>query len=345
MRLSVLHAGYAQPHISWLAIDELADLLVHYFDAERLSPNRAKPGWRERLIGRGPARWDPVQTRGGDMLIVVAHDPQQLSMIEAVPQLRQRFARIHAWVTDSYFQSGFGRATASFDSITVTAFEDAPYVRERFGIAVHPLYQGADCLTWVPRQAHARSIDLIGFGRVPPSIHEGLVKTLHTADAAPLYLHSPLGHLSGPVVRPERAMLFKLLQRSGISLAFHLHMEPQGQRPRSMMVTSRWLESLLSGCIVAGRRPLSRMADEMLNWAGATIELPETSEDAVARLIELTQAREDMEWQRCTNMREMLLRHDWRHRIMSLCQLWGLPVPAQLRADIERVHELAAALA
>lgn len=73
-------------------------------------------------------------------------------------------------------------------------------------------------------------------------------------------------------------MLFKLLHRSRISLAFHLFVEPQGNRPRSMMVTSRWLESLLSGCIVAGKRPVSRMADDMLFWPGATTELSDEPE-------------------------------------------------------------------
>ena len=82
-------------------------------------------------------------------------------------------------------------------------------------------------------------------------------------------------------------MLFKLLHRTRIALAFNLLVEPEGERPRSMMVTSRWLESLLSGCIVAGRRPVSRMADEMLFWPNATVELSEDPETASEEIITL----------------------------------------------------------
>jgi len=37
----------------------------------------------------------------------------------------------------------------------------------------------------------------------------------------------------------------------------------------------------------------------------------------------------------------MLLHHDWRDRIRSLCGLFALPVPAALVEDLGRVHALA----
>ena len=139
-------------------------------------------------------------------------------------------------------------------------------------------------------------------------------------------------------------MLFKLLQRTRISLAFHLYVEPQGGRPRAMMLTSRWLESLLSGCIVAGRRPVSRMADEMLCWPGATLELSENPQTAAEELEALLLRNDTLAAQRRTNMAEMLARHDWRYRIQAFCGLMNLPVPAKLLADLARVQELAASL-
>ena len=136
-----------------------------------------------------------------------------------------------------------------------------------------------------------------------------------------LYLHSPLGSITGPGVHAERGMLFKLLQRTRISLAFHLYVEPQGDRPRSMMVTSRWLESLLAGCIVAGRRPVSRMADDMLGWEGATLELSEDPRQAVEELEGLLSREDELAAQRRSNIRNMLLRHDWRDRIRTMSGL------------------------
>jgi hypothetical protein len=249
------------------------------------------------------------------------------------------------WVTDSYFGAGFGRATAEYDAITVTAREDAELPRTRYGIEVHPLTQGVDGLAWAPPPEALRSIDLIGFGRMPPSYHSHFSQRFHAADSPHLYLHSPLGNVTGPRVHLERGMLFKLLHRSSVSLAFHLFVEPQGQRPRSMMVTSRWLESLLAGCIVAGKRPVSLMADEMLAWPGATRELSDDPREAGDQLEALIAQGHALEAQRRRNVREMLLRHDWRLRIEALCRICELAPPASLTDDLGRVRDLAARFA
>ena len=345
MKTTVLYAGLASPHAGWVAIDELAELLGRYFEAEVLSPKPVPASWPGRLIRPHQVNFEPLQTRGGDVLLVVARGPGDLGMIRAIADCRKKFGRIYGLVTDSYFQPGFVRETALYDAITVTAHEDLDYPKSRFGIAVHQSYQGADCLTWVPRGPKSREIDVMGFGRTPPSYQACFSQRFHPAASPHLYLHSPLGNLSGPAVHLERGMLFKLLQRTRISLAFHLYVEPQGGRPRSMMVTSRWLESLLSGCIVAGRRPLSRMADEMLFWPGATIELAEDPQAAADELVMLLSRNEEMELQRQVNIFHMLSQHDWRHRIEALCRTLNLPLPAALRDDLARLQELCAAYA
>ncbi|MFZ4624802.1 MAG: glycosyltransferase [Rhodoferax sp.] len=342
MKVSVLVAGLANPHAGWVAIDELAELLVHYFEAELLSPKILPQPWLQGLLRPHQVRWEPLHTQGGDVLIVVARGPGDLGMISAIANCRKKFKRIIGFVTDSYFQAGFVRETAQFDAITVTAHEDVDYPRSQFGIAVHQLYQGADCLTWVPQVARQREIDLMGFGRTPPSYQAALTRSFHPATSPYLYLHSPLGHLAGSSVHLERGMLFKLLQRTRISLAFHLFVEPQGQRPRAMMVTSRWLESLLSGCIVAGKRPVSRMADEMLCWPGATLELSDNPAQAVEELQALLADNADFQAQRHLNMAQMLARHDWRWRITTLCELAGLPQPAVLQHDLQVLQQLSA---
>ena len=140
----------------------------------------------------------------------------------------------------------------------------------------------------------------------------------------------------------ERGMLFKLLHRTRISLAFHLFVEPQGDRPRSMMVTSRWLESLLSGCIVAGQRPVSRMAEDMLFWQDSTVELSVDPKVAADELIALLSQNDALEQQRRTNIYQMLSHHDWRYRIEAFCKMMDLPIPEALHDDLSRLHELAA---
>lgn len=345
MKISVLYAGLASPHAGWAAIDELAELLVQYFNAEALSARPRPRYWLGRMVRPHQMHFEPVHTKGGDVLLVVARGPGDLGLINAIPQCRKKFDKIYGFVTDSYFQAGFVKETALYDAITVTAHEDLDFPKARYGIAAHQLYQGADCLTWVPRQTRAREIDVMGFGRMPPSYQACFSGLFHPAASPHLYLHSPLGHLSGPTVQRERGMLFKLLQRTRISLAFHLYVEPQGGRPRSMMVTSRWLESLLSGCIVAGRRPVSRMADEMLFWPGATLELSTDPQAASQQLISLLSRNETLAEQRRSNMFHMIAHHDWRYRIVAMCGLFDLVAPQSLHEDIDRLRALGASIA
>ena len=44
---------------------------------------------------------------------------------------------------------------------------------------------------------------------------------------------------------------------------------------------------------------------------------------------------------RSRDLREVLLRHDWRHRIVELCGHFGLPLPLALAEDLQRVQALA----
>jgi len=341
MKMTVMCAGVSAPHAGWAAIDELALILCRIFDAELLSPVIQKSSLLRRMSGREKMQFSTMESAGGDVLFVVARGPEDLSMVRSISNVRHKFQKIHAFVTDSYFQSGFYGETELFDSITVTAHEDVEFPAHRFGIRVHHLHQGTDALQWVPRQEFKREIDIMSFGRTPASYQSAFTNIFHKMDSRYLYLHSPLGNLSGPTVQMERGMLFKLLHRTRISLAFHLLIEPQGNRPRSMMVTSRWLESLLSGCIVAGKRPVSRMADEMLDWTGSTVELSDCATDAVDQLHDLLREEDTLHLQRRANIFNTVTRHDWRQRVLQLCDMHAWPIPQSLTSELEQLHFVA----
>lgn len=338
--MTVLCAGLGAPHAGWVAIDELAQIMSRCFGADLLAPRTLASSWVRRVSRREKLRFSPVQSGGGDVLFVVARGPEDLGIINTISDVRRKFSRIHAFVTDSYFRAGFVAETALYDSISVTAHEDVAYPAEKFGIRVYQLYQGIDSLQWAPRGKLLREIDIIAFGRTPSSYQAAMTKRFHTMSSPYLYLHSPLGNLAGATVGRERAMLFKLLHRTRFSLAFHLMVEPQGNRPRSMMVTSRWLESLLSGCIVVGRRPISRMADEMLNWTDATLELSESPEDAADVLQSLLSSGDNLAEQRRVNTYNTVLQHDWRSRVGKLCSLHGWEPPAVLKEEQEQLAQL-----
>ena len=83
------------------------------------------------------------------------------------------------------------------------------------------------------------------------------------------------------------------------------------------------------------------MGDEMLCWPGATVELADEPRDAGDQLQQLLARGDELQAQRNRNVRAVLLRYDWRHRIGELCGHFGLPVPPALHDDLQRAHALA----
>jgi hypothetical protein len=261
-------------------------------------------------------------------------------MLYSVPHARQRFRYIVGYVIDSYFTEDFGTEIKEYDHIFSTTEEGAGVSRDRFGISSSVLRQGFDCLQWACND-DARSIDLIGFGRQPHSYHHEFQQAFHRQPSPILYLHSPIGTTVGTAVWDERPMLLKLMQRSKLSLAFHLCVEPQGARPRAAnFVTSRWLESLATGCVVVGKRPQGTMADEMLCWPNAYIDLPDNPAEATSVIRELISDSKFLRSTRVTNVTEMCRRHDWRYRMRDIYQHFNLPLPLRLTEELRLLQLL-----
>jgi hypothetical protein len=261
-------------------------------------------------------------------------------MLRSIPNARENFRNIAGYVIDSYFTDDFESTTKHYDHIFATTQEGADVVRSRFGVPSTVLRQGFDCLNWASVD-QVRSIDLIGFGRQPTSYHREFQHTFHQHGSPILYLHSPIGTLRGTGVRDERPMMLKLLQRSKISLAFHLLMEPQGSRPRAAsFVTTRWLESLTSGCVVVGKRPPGQMADEMFCWPNALLEIPDSPKEASAMIAALASDINFLQKTRVRNVLEMCRRHDWRYRIRDIFVHFNLQLPMLLTKELSSLDRL-----
>ena len=242
--------------------------------------------------------------------------------------------------SNSYYTEDFTSVVRNYDHIYTTTKEGADRVKQ-LGGSSSVLRQGFDCLRWGSVNP-LRGIDVIGFGRQPPSYHAAFQRAFHRADSPILYLHSPIGATDGEAVWTERPMMLKLLQRAKISLAFHLMVEPQGSRPRAAsFVTSRWFESLATGCIVAGKRPPGEMAEELFCWENATVDLADSPQKAASMLADLASDAPFLQGARRRNAIEMCRRHDWRYRILQIYQHCGLAIPAKLSSEIAMLGNLA----
>ena len=221
-----------------------------------------------------------------------------------------------------------------YDHIFCTTEEGAETVRKKFGVSSSILRQGFDCLSWASVNT-ARCIDIIGFGRQPQSYHHEFQRAFHNRHSQLIYLHSPIGATTGPAVWTERPMLLKLLQRSKISLAFHLLVEAQDNRPRAAtFVTTRWLESLAAGCVVVGKKPIGQMAVEMFCWPDSSIDLPDNPLDAVEMIKDLLSDTDFLGRMRAQNVSQMCERHDWRYRIRDIYEHFGMQLPSLLKTEL-----------
>jgi hypothetical protein len=333
------------PISGWVAIDEFEDLLSNLCDIKIItSRRRATSGVFTKIRNAylGPFKIDECNSTG-ELLLIVARKPSDLSVVRLVRQAKQRFRYVAGFVIDSYFTEDFTNDVREFDHVFCTAEAGVDAAR-RLGGRSSVLRQGFDCLTWACRDA-SRCIDLIGIGRQPATFHRAFQEAFHHPDSQHLYLHSPIGAAAGTAVWGERPMMLKLLQRSKISLAFHLLTEPEGNRPRSSdFVTSRWLESLTCGCLVVGKRPIGIMADEMFDWPNATIELSDKKGDALDTIIRFANDAKFLTGVRSRNVLEMCRRHDWRYRIRDIYSHFDLALPQKLMEDLKKLGSVVARL-
>lgn len=326
----VISARLIDQSISWRSLWDFAELVAqqdgfHALDIEykkqfEVSPLKvqsvlARLGHAYKYIGEIPNNINAT--------IVICRTPSDLQIINSFPKIRDKSNVVVAYILDSYFREGYPRDVSNYDLIFVSDEDDVEFVRQRYQCRVKCVWQGIDTVRWSSLNDR-RSIDLVGFGRTPIRYHREFQKSFHRSDDAVFYLHSPLGHREGPEVVRERPMFFKVLQNSTISLAFHLLFEPEVKRPRSMMLTARWLESLTSGCLILGKAPTSHSAAAMLCWDGATIEIVDDERLAVEQIKDILRDPERVRLQREQNVENMIARHDWRDRLRTIFAEIGL---------------------
>lgn len=342
-RGDVLVSRRAEPFVGWVPIDEFEDLFSELGGARILVPQRRKrlpsllARTRNRLLGDVAIDGD---LGSGEMLFIVARTPTHLQAIRGLKNWRKRFRVVVGYVIDAYFYDGYSSATRHFDHVFATTAEGADHIRRKFGVSSSVLHQGFDCLNWASVNAE-RPIDLLGFGRQPPSYHKQFQQAFHRRESPVLYLHSPIGTVIGPGIWTERPMMLKLMQRSKISLAFHMLVEPQGDRPKAMFVTSRWFEQLATGSVVVGKRTLGDEAAALFDWPEATIELSDDPAEAAGQIAALTRRTDFLAEVRRRNVVQMCRRHDWRYRLSDVYRQFGLPQPERLTAELVELDALA----
>jgi len=108
------------------------------------------------------------------------------------------------------------------------------------------------------------------------------------------------------------------------------------QFPHSF-VTMRWFECGAAGCGIIGKRPTTPLADELLDWEDATIELPDHPQESVKFVEEILQDTSRLNSIHQRNYAENLARHDLRYRIKTMLEQLGIGLPERLVNELSQL--------
>lgn len=298
-------------------------------------------------------------TTKGDLnvLIVVAMSPSEIESLIVVPNWRQRYDIVVAYVFDCWTIDAYPRRILpQIDHLFVPYFEVEPLLKEEFGLPTSVLPFGS-CVKEFGSPAPERAIDLVGYGRTSISYHQALCSEFNVTDSEHLYYVHPQFKkelFPSEPYGPQRSdyqhkmTLRKMLKRSQAALAFsNTYTAKQGSnishhiahRSSVAILGYRWFEISAAGCAVLGRRPQSLATDMCFDWEDSTIELPDDPQEGIRFMGELFADRARMEQIHQRNYYENLVRNDWRHRIKSMLETLSISLPSRLQEDLKQMDE------
>jgi len=362
MNIFVLSSRGLWSNVSWDPVFELENIVVRTCNAQLLVPSA-----RDLLIrsyGLAPpsdriARKAIKRTTGfyklaplpelfdkPNVLLTIGLSGSDLELLSSIPKWRQCFDLAIGYVFDAWDTGSYSKNVYHLDHLFVALPEVIHELKQYFGIPVSLLPFGADVLTQGSCQVK-RSIDLMSFGRIPTQYHNAFLNKFNQPGSEQIYYKStPRNDERFPKLPYEKRkdeedtlLLFHFLRNSQITLAFDTLYPGMRQFPYSF-ITLRWFYGWATGGAIVGKRPTTPLADELLNWEDATIELPDDPQKSVELIEELLQDTQRLHSIYRRNYVESLARHDWRYRIQSMLEKVKIPLPHLLHEELLQLKML-----
>ncbi|HEY9907968.1 MAG TPA: glycosyltransferase [Thermosynechococcaceae cyanobacterium] len=275
-----------------------------------------------------------------NVLLMVALCGANLSLLSSIPQWRQQFDVVAAYVFDAWSPEIYPKLTGQLDRLFVPMPEIIDLLRRQLKVPVSLLPFGADALGQGSGRCD-RPIDLMSYGRIPKADHTAFLSAFNHPNSDRLYYRStprqgeffPRDLYAQRRDSEDTALLYHLLRKSKLTLAYDTLQPGMRQFPHSF-VTLRWFQGGAAGCAIVGKRPTTPLADELLDWEEATIELPDDPQHSVDCIQDLLQDTRRLEAIHQRNYLQNLRRHDWRLRIRDLLMELQVPLPEPLVEQI-----------
>jgi hypothetical protein len=279
-----------------------------------------------------------------DLLFVRVTVPEELAMLDAVPELRKRCRIAVCWIEELWVHwlqyEKMLRPLAQFDHIFLghaATTERLPAIIRRPCTFLPP---GVDTLRFCPYpDPPERSIAAYAMGRRSPESHSALLaRTRRDRDFLYLCDTARVRELVDGHVQ-HREQLARMIARTRYFVVNRAKANAPGDTRGQQEFGPRFFEGAAGGAILIGDAPDQGPFNDHFDWPDAMFRLPYDS-SAICDLIDELEAQPDrIAAARRRNVVQTLRRHDWLARWQLVLDTLGLPATEQAkarRAELDR---------
>jgi hypothetical protein len=333
MKEASIHVVYSDPGgEGYHCIFHMARLAAKLLNGEFVAVKPGPPTLTAKLSGIFLPR---KGSRTSCLLICTS--PADLSSILRIPNWRNTYGRIVAWVYDSFWTEWippWTRASRIFDQVFVAEREDLNIWRQKLRAPVDWLPWGSDVLSFGSPDP-VRQLDLVRFGRQPKEWEDDLVNA-RACQSLGLTFHGRPTSFSDPTEN-ERGLM-GMLSNTKFALAFSNRANPTIQtHPEREYITGRWTDALASGAIVAGIPPRSESVQSLL-WPEALLDIGTVDQTEGLQVI-VSAVREWTPQRAQQNYIRSLETFDWRWRFKRLAEALHIH-SSDLDAELARLQNV-----
>jgi hypothetical protein len=314
-------------------------LAAELLEAEVVTLRDHQPGFATRTFS---VLRDRTRATGGESCLLVAAGPSDLLKILNVPDWRNRFGVLGAWIIDSFWVDHipkFPKLPDLFDCIFVTLMEDVETWKRATKADTVWLPWGTDALRLGSCSPH-RNWDITRVGRQPPEWEEDATASEAASLVGIKYRGRPA--FNGMNTLQNQRSMMEVYADTKYVLAFSNAANPEPYtHPTRQYLTGRWVDGLAGGSVIAGVHPEGDSAHALL-WEEATLNLGTVRREEGLRV--LAAALRQWTPQLAVRNHTMALKTlDWRWRFQVLAASFGLSC-ARLAGEIKLLQERVAAL-
>ncbi len=280
-----------------------------------------------------------------DLFVMYVRDVDDLKLLDLVPGWRERCRRAvciceEVWMDDFEHPRCFERLK-DFDLITTQFAATVEPLRAYARQPVLYLPAAVDTLRFFPGvPGPRRTIDVFGMGRRVESMHARLKEYAHEDGLTYLFdTLDPARVRDG--LREHREQFAELIKRSRYFIVNRAKVDLAHQGGRYDEVGHRSFEGAAGGAVLIGHTPRSASASALFDWPDAHLFVDLDSSAIIDLLRDLESDPDRVQRIRQDNVSNMLRRHDWSHRWLTLLQALDVPASSRLTRRIDLLSQLA----